>query len=474
MIDIEQLRTLVKQGENHNLEFKKTTGLLDAAFESLCAFLNTDGGTVLIGVSNEGNIVGQEVTDKIQQNISNAISKIEPPYKVTVQYIPLDETKERSVIVLKVLAGTHKPYFYNSSPYQREQTVTKRMPKQLYDELVTERAQLDFLWEDRPAPEYKVDDLDHNLLEGVVRKAVETHRMPEEALRQSIPQLLEALDLMPNGTLNNAAIVLFGKKTSYNYPQCLLQMARFKGLDRNEFLDIDDAHGNVFELMDKAMLFIRRQLPVAAKIPSDKLERVETPIIPFAAIREVLYNAFCHRDYSIRGGSIGLAIYDDRMEIFSHGGLPLGATMEKIKGGFSKRRNPIIADVFYRADLIEKWGRGIQKIISTCLEADDPEPEFFADALEFKVTFRFPYSIKPPVYEIRQATATGHKLSKRQSEIVDILSQHEALPAKDILALLSVPVPERTLRYELLALKKLGVIESKGQTHHKVWMITKP
>src|SRR3990167_872645 len=118
-MDIEQLKTLVNKGENHNLEFKKTTGLLDAAFESLCAFLNTDGGTVLIGVNNEGNVVGQEVTDKIQQNISNAISKIEPPTEIIVRYVPIDDTKERSVIVLQVLPGTHKPYFYNSCPYQR-------------------------------------------------------------------------------------------------------------------------------------------------------------------------------------------------------------------------------------------------------------------------------------------------------------------------------------------------------------------
>ena len=77
-------------------------------------------------------------------------------------------------------------------------------------------------------------------------------------------------------------------------------------------MDIDLAYGNAFELMEKGMLFVRRHLPLAAKIEPGRLERVETPLIPFDAVREALYNAFCHRDYSISGGSINLAIYDDR------------------------------------------------------------------------------------------------------------------------------------------------------------------
>lgn len=473
MMHFAQLKDLVASGESHQLEFKKSTGLLKAAFESLCAFLNTNGGTVLIGVTNNGEIVGQEVTDQIQQTISNEINKLEPPETIDVQYVPLPNS-DVYVIVLKVQSNAHKPYVYEGRPFLREQTVTRRMSQQLYDRLVTQRLQLNFSWERMPTQGYSVDDLDHDTIEGVVRKAVETGRMPEEALRQDMPKLLESLDLMNEGQLTNAAIVLFGKKVTPNYPQCHLQLARFKGLDRTEFMDIDQVHGNVFILMEKAMVFVRRHLPIAAKIIPGQLERVETPLIPFNAIREVLYNAFCHRDYTIYGGSIGVAIYDDRMEIFSHGALPVDATIEKIKVGFSKRRNPIIADVFYRCNLIEKWGRGIQKIISSCLEANDPEPEFFADALEFKVTFRFPRSMKPPVYEIGSETSvTKHHLSKRQQEIVMILLKGGDLPSKDILSKLTTLIPERTLRYELSLLKDKGVVDTKGHTHSKTWFVVK-
>src|SRR5438477_7513265 len=87
----DKIRELVNQGESHHLEFKKTTGSLRVAFETICGFLNSDGGTILFGITDKGKIIGHEVTDKIQQSISHEISKIEPPTPVTVQYIPIKE-----------------------------------------------------------------------------------------------------------------------------------------------------------------------------------------------------------------------------------------------------------------------------------------------------------------------------------------------------------------------------------------------
>ncbi|HUX79181.1 MAG TPA: ATP-binding protein [Alphaproteobacteria bacterium] len=470
-MDLKQIQSLVTQNESHQLEFKKSTGLLRAVFETVCAFLNSDGGIVLIGVTNDGDIIGQELTDKIQQTISNEISKLEPPAKVIVNYVPL-EKNNLFVIALQVKSGSHKPYVYEGRPFQREQTVTKRMSQQRYDQLIPHRLHNNFSWERTVATGYLVEDLDSNLLQSIVRKSVDVKRMPEDALQQDIPRLLDILELTTDGQLNNAAVVLFGKKMMPAYPQCQIQLARFKGLDRSEFLDIDLAYGNVFELLEKGMLFVRRHLPLAAKIEAGKLERVETPLIPFEAIREALLNAFCHRDYSIYGGSISLAIYDNRMEIFNHGGLPPGVSIEKIKAGFSQRRNPVIADVFYRSNLVEKWGRGIQKIISSCLAADDPEPEFFADEVEFKVTFQFPASLKPSVFIMDETENPYAHLTKKQQEIIKILSEDGALAARDILDKIKKPISQRTLRRELLALTRQGIVKAHGHTSLRIWSLT--
>jgi ATP-dependent DNA helicase RecG len=374
----------------------------------------------------------------------------------------------RFIIVFEVSAGNQAPYTFDGRAYERNQTTTVRMPQQRYDQLVSHRFQLNFSWEKIETENYAFDDLDSNLILNVIRKSVEVKRLPEDALRQEIPNLLEALKLLVNGHLINAAVVLFGKKIMPDYPQCQLKLARFKGVDRNEFLDSNIIYGNAFELLEEGMLFIKRHLPVAARIEAGKVERVETPIIPFDAIREALINSLCHREYSNRSGSIGLAIYDNRMELFNDGGLLPGVTIDKIKSGFSNPPNPLIADVFYRCNLIEKWGRGVPKIIKSCKAADDPEPEFLADRVEFKVVFTFPATIKPPVVLVGEL---AESLTSRQNEIIQILSKVNELNPKDIISLLKEKTTQRTLRRDLTKLKELNILGTHGQGPAAVWYL---
>lgn len=468
-MDIDQVTALIKQGESHNLEFKKSTTQLKPAFETVCAFLNGNGGTVLIGVSDNGQIVGQDVTDNTRQEIAREINKIEPTAQIEISYVPLKGGKH--VIVIEVISGNHAPYTYDGRAFERNQTTVVRVAQHRYDQLVSHRFQHNFSWEKLKAEGYSFSDLDSDLILGVVRKAVEVGRMPEDALRQEIPELLAALQLLEDGRLINAAVVLFGKKVMPTYPQCQLKMARFKGLDRSEFLDSNIQHGNVFELLESGMLFIRRHLPLASKIEAGKLERVETPIIPFDAIRETIINSLCHRDYNDRGGSIGLGIYDNKMEIFNSGGLSPDVTLEKIKAGFSKPSNPLIADVFYRCNLIEKWGRGVPKIISSCKAANDPEPEFLVDKVEFKVIFMFPVSISPPVILLDVTPEMHADLTSRQKEIIQILSNVGELKPKDIIDRLRENTTERTLRRDLTRLRELNIVDTQGSGRTVVWFL---
>lgn len=153
--------------------------------------------------------------------------------------------------------------------------------------------------------------------------------------------------------------------------------------------------------------------------------------------------------------------------MYNHGSLPPGVTIEKIKHGFSKPRNHRIAEVLHKCGYIETWGRGIQNIIELCKKANVPEPEFFADNLEFKVTFKFPHNIAPEVIAIDK----NIKLTARQKEILAILSNAGSLSLKDITKKLSHVPAERTLRHEMSKLSALGLVSSKGTTKDKVWFI---
>jgi len=161
--------------------------------------------------------------------------------------------------------------------------------------------------------------------------------------------------------------VLFGVGMERDYPQCALRMARFKGVDKPEFLDNRQIHGHALHLLEEAMPFMMRHLPIAGRFEPNRLERIDELLFPVAALREAVINALCHRKYTHPGGSVDLAIYDYRLEIWSDGTLPFGLKPEDLKWKHASRpRNLLIAGVFYRRGLIERWGRGIEKTVELC------------------------------------------------------------------------------------------------------------
>jgi ATP-dependent DNA helicase RecG len=182
---------------------------------------------------------------------------------------------------------------------------------------------------------------------------------------RDIPDLLTGLGLIHEGRLFNAAAVLLAKvdKVFPLYPQCGLRMARFRGLDKTEFIDNRQEHGNAFELLTRAQRFMRDHLPIAGRIVPNLFERIDDPLYPPAALREAVANAICHRDYSFGGGAISIAIYDGRLEISSTGILPFDLKPEDLPRPHRSRPwNPFIAQTFYRPGIIEQWGRGTLKM----------------------------------------------------------------------------------------------------------------
>jgi ATP-dependent DNA helicase RecG len=465
-VNLAELKSMVKN-ESIQTEFKSTTGELRQACQTLCAFLNDQGGWVFLGVKNDGRLVGQMVSDATRQEIANELRKFEPPVSIEISYVPI--AGEKFVIAMEASSGEHIPYIYDGRPYYRLESSTSVMPQHLYEQLLVKRGQLNHSWERFIADGYTLEDLDHDLIINTIHKSVKEKRLVKVAMQEDVSTVLQNLNLMKNGSITNAAIALFGKKFLPDYPQCQIKMARFKGTDRHEFLDNEQLYGNIFELVDRAILFVNRHLPIAAKIVPGRLERVETPLIPLDAIREAIINACCHRNYSIHGGSIKLAIYENRMELTNSGGLLPGITLEQIKTGLSELRNPLIGDVLFRCRLIEAWGRGIREIIKECKMAGDPEPEFECDENYFQVTFMFPTSMKPDVILIGDQGKPSKKLSERQKEIIKIIEDYGEAKASEIKEKLSEKIPDRTLRFDLGGLKKLGIITSKGHGASAAW-----
>lgn len=174
-----------------------------------------------------------------------------------------------------------------------------------------------------------MDDLDTQEIRRTVQTGVASGRLVADTSADDLTDVLDRLGLRIHGALVNAAVVAFGRNFLPEYPQCQLRLARFRGTDKNEFLDQRQLHGHAFGLLSEAMQFLSRHLPVAGRIEAGVFERVDEPLFPPVALREALVNAFCHRDYPQAGGAVSVAIYDDRLEIWSSGELPPGVEVQE-------------------------------------------------------------------------------------------------------------------------------------------------
>lgn len=187
-------------------------------------------------------------------------------------------------------------------------------------------------------------------LDARVIIGIAANRLPVSA-RGTVEEILTKFELANGTQLTNAAIVLFGKSNAHLPLQCTLMLARFKGTDKGEFLDHKQIVGNAFELLDEGMMFLSRHLPLRGRFEKNNIQRIDEPLIPTEALREALVNAICHRDYEHPGSSIHLAIYDDRVEIVSSGGLMSGIQISDLK----KPHKSILRNPYYRTNFLLCW-----------------------------------------------------------------------------------------------------------------------
>lgn len=190
---------------------------------------------------------------------------------------------------------------------------------------------------------------------------------------------------------------------------------------------------------------------------------MDEPLYPPLAVREALANAFCHRDYAIGGGSVGVAVYDDRLEVTSSGTLHFGLTPEVLfRPHESLPWNPLIANVFFRRGIIESWGRGTIKMAEIAASAGLPRPEI--EDAGGCVTVRF----RPTRYVPPQRVARN--LTERQQTILAVLdAAGGSLALREILDRLGEAVGERQVREDLTTLRILGLASSSGHGRGARW-----
>ena len=373
----EDIQEIIAKDEHRCLELKKTTGELQDGMHSACAFLNTEGGLLIFGVAPTSlKILGQQVTDSTQREIAQALAGLYPAVEVKPEYIDVLGRNGDQLIVMHFSGWRwgQMPYTYRGCPYYKNESTTQVMPQEMYEERLRAAKPEKFAWERQEAEGVALADLDEKRIRGAVRLGVERGRMPATADTESVESLLNKWNLMREGKVLNGAVALFGINRS-RYTQMALRLARFRGTDKNEFVDSGRAEGNFFDLMDAGMAFLFKHLSQSGKIVGfQKEEHLE---IPAEALREALTNALCHRQLEKYSLTPSIAIYDDRVEIENPGRLPFDLTPETIKSAHaSYPYNPLIAEVLFKSSFLESWGSGVGRMVDACRAQGVPEPEY--------------------------------------------------------------------------------------------------
>jgi ATP-dependent DNA helicase RecG len=465
MMTLADIQSWVRAGESETLELKRTTGERREATRTICAMLNHRGGRVIFGVEPDGRIIGQMVSDRTVEEVAQELGEIEPPVFPGIERV--DFAEGRQLLVVTAQPGSGQPYSYRGQAYRRVGNTSRQLSREEYNRILLERLHGDQRWENQPATGWTLADLDMAEITRTLEESIRRGRADDPGTRDPA-EMLRGFGLMKDGQILRAAVVLFGRaeRIETELPQGLLRVARFRGKDKNEFLDNRQFHGNAFDLLLKAERFLRENLPVAGRIQPNVFERIDDPLYPPVALREALANAFCHRDYSIGGGSISIGVFDDRLEITSTGTLHFGLTPEALYLPHeSLPWNPLIARVFYRRGIIEAWGRGTIRMGELTVRAGLASPEIIE--VGGCVTVRFsPTRYMPP-------QRVAQNVTERQQRVLAVLSMSaEGMALREVHGMLGDGITERQARKDLEALRILGLAQATGHGRGSRWRLS--
>ena len=460
----DDIAALAANGESERLELKSTTGERREAAKTACAMLNHQGGLIVIGVTPEGKVTGQQLGNSSIEDVSKEFQEIEPPAFPSIERIPVEA--DREVLLIRVNRGDMAPYRYRDESFRRVGNTNRKLSRDDEHQMFLERVHGQQRWENQIVEDWSLEDLDISELQRSANEAIRIGRL-SAPLPDSPEETLRGMGLLKDGALSRAAIVLFGQErrlaTASDWTQCLLRAARFRGVDRTEFLDNQQFRGNAFALLAHAERFMRDRLPIAGRFTPDSFVRIDEPLYPPLALREALANALCHRDYTSGGGSVSVGIYDDRLEITSTGPLHFGLTSEMLfQPHDSQPWNPLIANAFYLRGIIERWGRGTIRMAELTTEAGLPPPEIEDNPVSVTVRFR-PSRYIPP-------QRVGHDLSERQRNILEILDGAPmGLAFGEVRSLLGDHYTGNQVRNDLNLLRTLNLVTSRGRGYSARW-----
>lgn len=424
--------------EDKNCEFKRC--YTDDIKKTVIAFANTSGGILYIGIEDDGTVSGvPNIDDVILQSTNSIRNSIKPDVTLFTD-ATVENRDGKSVIAISVQQGTARPYYLTGKGIRPEGVFVRQGASTV------------------PATEAAI----LSMIKETAGDSYESARaLNQQPTFHTAAAFFEEKQIA-FGKAQMKSLGLIGEDDMYTNVALLLsdqcphgiKLAVFEGTDKSTFKDRQEFAGPLFSQLEDVYASIDRYNRTRSEFPG--LYRIDKRDYPPQALRETLLNAIVHRDYAY-SASILVSIFDDRMEIVSVGGLVKGISLEDIKLGLSIPRNPHLASIFYRLNLIEAYGAGIPKIWES-YRGSGYAPTMAATANAFKVilpNMNVPLSAQEP--------EPPYVADEREAMVLRLLSEKESITRKDVETVTEVSQPTAVTLLRKMLDKKLIFKTGKGK-----------
>ncbi|MGD0489302.1 MAG: RNA-binding domain-containing protein [Syntrophorhabdales bacterium] len=467
---LNDLQAQIALGEDSRRQFKRDVTNVDSLAAEMAAFANSEGGTIFLGVADDGSLGGLSRGDvkRLNQLIGNAASQnVRSP--LTVQTENIGVGGDRVVIVLTIPKGQDKPYFDRNGVIWLKSGADKRRVNSK-EELRRLFQSVDQFHADELPTKAGIDKLDKLRFRDFLRDAYKQDfpDSPDELTR-----LLQNMDLATEkGMLNLAGVLLFAERPEWIKPQFIIKAIRYPGneIHSTEYLDTEDFTGPFRKVFEDALAFVMRNLH---KIQAGRgVNAPGIPEIPPSVFEELLVNALIHRDYLV-SATIRLFIFDNRIEIISPGHLPDNLTVERIRAGISNIRNPILVSYVAKGILPYKGlGSGIKRALEDWPDisfTDDREGCLFTATVHRKEARG---SVKSTGIADEGSLKHSEKSSEKSSEkIIGLLQSNAKLAAREIGNMLGIS--PRAVEKQIARLREEGRVRRIGPDKGGHWEVVK-
>ncbi len=460
-MELKSLSELLAQPEGKHLAFMRGKCKPDELAQTLVALANAQGGTVVIGAGGRGKkLEGVGDVAAAREAVLDAALACTPPL-----VLPLPEVAregDAAVLLLNVPAGLPHVYSLHGKYLRREGPNDEPIPPNALRRLLIERGETS--WERLVPDDATLHDLEQAKIDSYVRRigpAADGDALAFLFRRGALARTDMAAHPSPTAYRpTNAGVLLFGRDVERFFPQCEITLVRYRGREMSDEFIREDVRDTLVEAVRRAEIWLGENMRRGSKMSG--FERQDWVQFPMGAVREALVNAVAHRDYTVRGESIRIALFGDRMECYSPGRLPGHVTLQNIQQErFS--RNETLVQVLADYGLIERLGYGIDRMLRQMNDAGLPPPEFRETAAGFLVTLHgHVVEEHADVEGVDVSEWRRMGLNERQIGGLLHLAEHRRITNRDLQDM-APDVSAETIRRDLADLVDRGLLLKVGE-----------